>query len=125
MIIEFFGCDEKSLDDITIIETVMLSAAEAANATIVAHKFHQFAPQGVSGAVIVAESHFAIHTWPEYNYCHVDIFTCGEHTDNAAALEVIKNGLSAKKYKSTSLTASTYQEIIQENKKLKIDQAMN
>jgi spermidine synthase len=77
------------------VERVMMDAAIVANATIVAHTFHQFAPQGVSGAVIVAESHFAIHTWPEFGYCAIDIFTCGSHTDNDAALAVIKKSFEA------------------------------
>ncbi len=98
LIVEFHGCDAMVLDDLLGVETIMLEAAKAANATVVAHKFHKFSPQGVSGAVIVAESHLAIHTWPEYNYSSVDIFTCGPHTDNVAALQVIKQGLGADRY---------------------------
>ena len=97
-IIELYQCDEHILDDIKAVEAIMLQAAEASGATVVAHKFHQFAPQGVSGAVIVAESHLAIHTWPEYNYCSVDIFTCGDHTDNLAALQVLKRALNSQSH---------------------------
>ena len=56
----------------------MIDAAKKAHATIVDDKFHHFSPFGVSGVVVIAESHLAIHTWPEYRYAAVDVFTCGE-----------------------------------------------
>ena len=56
----------------------MEAAATEAGATVVEKAFHQFNPHGVSGVVIVAESHLFIHTWPEYGYAAVDIFTCGD-----------------------------------------------
>ena len=56
----------------------MLSAARDAQATIVDFKFHEFSPFGISGVVVIAESHLAIHTWPEYRYAAVDVFTCGD-----------------------------------------------
>ena len=65
LIVEYYDCNPKVLDEIEIIEKAMLEATEKMNATKVAHKFHQFAPQGVSGAVIIEESHLTIHTWPE------------------------------------------------------------
>jgi S-adenosylmethionine decarboxylase proenzyme len=54
----------------------MLAAARKGKATIVQDVFHQFSPHGVSGVVVISESHFAIHTWPEYGYAAVDLFTC-------------------------------------------------
>jgi S-adenosylmethionine decarboxylase len=57
---------------------MMVSAAKEARATIVDISFHEFNPFGISGMVIIAESHLSIHTWPEYAYAAVDIFTCGE-----------------------------------------------
>ncbi len=98
LIIELYGCDTDIIDDVPAMEKIMLAGAKAANATVVTHEFHQFAPQGVSGAVIVAESHLAIHTWPEDGYCTLDIFTCGDHTNNAAALQKIKEGVKATHY---------------------------
>jgi S-adenosylmethionine decarboxylase len=56
----------------------MIDAAKKAHATIVDDKFHHFSPFGVSGVVVIAESHLAIHTWPEYRYAAVDVFTCGD-----------------------------------------------
>lgn len=56
----------------------MKNAALAAKATIVEVAFHEFSPFGISGMVVIAESHLAIHTWPEYGYAAVDVFTCGD-----------------------------------------------
>ncbi len=56
----------------------MVSAAKEAKATIVETSFHKFNPFGISGVVVIAESHISIHTWPEYGYAAIDIFTCGE-----------------------------------------------
>jgi S-adenosylmethionine decarboxylase len=53
-------------------------------------RFHRFSPHGVSGVVVIAESHFAIHTWPEYGYCALDIFTCMDQIDSDAALHFLK-----------------------------------
>lgn len=92
---EFTGCDPARLSDPSIITEAMLRAAEATGATIVAHSFHHFSPHGVSGAVIIAESHLAIHTWPEYGYAAADVFTCGETVDPWAALESLKADLGA------------------------------
>jgi spermidine synthase len=98
LVIDLFGCNPEKISIVESVEQVMVAAANAAKATIVAQKFHQFSPGGVSGALILAESHLAIHTWPEVQgYCAIDIFTCGA-TDNFAALEVLKTGFGAQGY---------------------------
>lgn len=98
LVIDLFGCDPEKIREVAVVEAVMIKAAAAAKATVVAQKFHQFMPTGVSGALILAESHLAIHTWPEVQgYAAIDIFTCGA-TDNFAALEVLKKGFGAKGY---------------------------
>jgi S-adenosylmethionine decarboxylase len=99
LVVEFFACDEKVLDNAERIEEIMLEAATEAEATIVNHCFHKFTPQGVSGVVVIAESHIAIHTWPEFGYCAVDIFTCGDLIDNNRALEVLKSGFRSQEEK--------------------------
>ncbi|MFA5498794.1 MAG: adenosylmethionine decarboxylase [Candidatus Cloacimonadia bacterium] len=81
ILVEFYKCNPETLKDLKKIETAMLDACVLAKATIVRHTFHEFSPFGVSGVVVIAESHVAIHTWPEYNYAAVDIFTCGETID--------------------------------------------
>ena len=74
----------------------MLAAASEAKATVLGESFHQFSPQGVSGVVIIAESHLFIHTWPECGYAAVDIFTCGNFVQPEKAAQKIIRGLGAK-----------------------------
>jgi len=68
----------------------MISGATALNST-----FHKFSPHGVSGVVVISESHFSIHTWPEYGYCALDIFTCGTEIKSEKALDFLKEELGA------------------------------
>lgn len=93
---EFSGCDAARLSDLDHISAAMLGAAEASGATIITHNFHHFSPLGVSGAVIIAESHLAIHTWPEHRYAAVDFFTCVERVDPRRALLLLKEALGAE-----------------------------
>jgi S-adenosylmethionine decarboxylase proenzyme len=74
------------------VEEILVAGAKIAKATIIGTHFHQFSPFGISGVVVIAESHVAIHTWPEHGYAAVDIFTCGEtlHPDMAAQYFVEK-----------------------------------
>jgi spermidine synthase len=81
IVVELFGCDPEVLNDVALIEKAMVEAAREANATVINSTFHHFSPFGVSGVVVIQESHLAIHTWPEYEFAAVDIFTCGEEVD--------------------------------------------
>ncbi len=76
-LIELYRCDRSVLDDLERLSVHLLEAARRMGATIVGHRFHRFSPQGVSGVVIIAESHLALHTWPEHGYAALDLFTCG------------------------------------------------
>lgn len=96
LLAEFTGCDPERLADLAHVTASMLSAAEAAGATIVGSSFHPFQPWGVSGVVIISESHLAIHTWPEHRYAAVDLFTCGGSVDPWKAYEVLKVALAAE-----------------------------
>lgn len=95
LLVEFTDCDPQRLGDLEGITGAMLEAAEASGAEVVAHSFHHFSPWGVSGAVIISESHLAIHTWPEYGYAAVDLFTCGEVVDPWKAYDHLKEALGA------------------------------
>lgn len=81
LIAELTGCPPDVLNDVVLIEGKLVAAARAARATVVSVSFHHFAPFGVSGVVVLQESHVAIHTWPEYGYAALDIFTCGQVVD--------------------------------------------
>lgn len=74
----------------------MLEAACGCGATVLEDSFHYFSPQGVSGVVVIAESHIAIHTWPEHEYAAVDIFTCGTTVDPWVAFRHLKESLDCE-----------------------------
>jgi S-adenosylmethionine decarboxylase len=74
---EYYGCDPALLDDPDRLRPLLEKAVVQANATVIKTVLHQFSPQGVSGVVVLAESHLAVHTWPEHGYAAVEIFTCG------------------------------------------------
>ena len=77
IILELYDCPEELLKYPPASEKFLLEAAEAMQATVVSSSFHAFSPYGVSGVVIIQESHLTIHTWPEHCYAAVDIFACG------------------------------------------------
>ena len=80
--VDLYDCDSTvDLNDVDFVGACLLRAAKAGDATIVTDCFHHFSPHGVSGVVVIAESHIAIHTWPEYQFAAVDIFTCGDSCD--------------------------------------------
>jgi S-adenosylmethionine decarboxylase proenzyme len=84
LLVEYRNCDRETLNDIHRIEQLLRRAAEEAEATVVASVFHPFSPQGITGVVVVEESHLSIHTWPEHGYAAVDFYTCGDcHPERA------------------------------------------
>ncbi|MBI2873456.1 MAG: S-adenosylmethionine decarboxylase proenzyme [Firmicutes bacterium] len=78
---EIYRCQAPILDDIESIKRIMVNAALEAGAEVREVVFHRFSPHGVSGVVVISESHLAIHTWPELRYAALDVFTCGEKVD--------------------------------------------
>lgn len=97
LIIDFYQCENKGLlNNKKELENLMETASILAKSTIIKKSFHKFKPQGVTGIVIVAESHLAIHTYPEYNYAAVDIFTCGKNTIPENAFHYLKEKLKPK-----------------------------
>ena len=94
LLVEYFGCNRQRLDDKRFIEDLMSQAAYAANATPLQHIFHRFSPHGVTGLIVIAESHLSIHTWPEEGYASMDFYTCGTCTPEPAK-NVIADGLQA------------------------------
>jgi S-adenosylmethionine decarboxylase proenzyme len=94
LVLELYECPLEIIDNQLIVEQALLATAAAIQATVVDIVFHKFSPQGVSGVVVIMESHIAIHTWPEHGYAAVDIFTCGD-MDLAPGVEVIRTLLQA------------------------------
>lgn len=95
ILVEYYECAEQILNDVPLIEEAMIAAAKEAGATIINSTFHHFSPFGVSGVVVIEESHLAIHTWPEYGYAAVDIFTCGETVDPWIAYRFLEKAFEA------------------------------
>lgn len=100
---EFYDCDKKVLDNHELIKDAMVSAAKAAKATVVEVAFHKFNPYGVSGMVVIAESHLAIHTWPEYGYAAVDVFTCGDEMDPWIMHQYLVGALKSKRHQANEI----------------------
>lgn len=96
IITELWECNPHKLNDIDYIERLFVDAALRSGAEVREVAFHKFAPHGVSGVVIISESHLTIHSFPEHGYASVDVFTCGDRIDPATASQYIAEGLDAK-----------------------------
>ncbi len=93
LIAELWDCDPQRLNDLSRIQQGLLAAAQRGGMQVIAVKVHAFAPHGVTGVVLLAESHLSIHTWPEYGYAAVDIFCCSG--DPLAALDEMRAWLGS------------------------------
>ena len=89
LLLELKGCKKEALNDLGFLKSVLREAAEECGATVLGESFHPFHPQGVSGVVVIAESHLSIHTWPEYDYAAADIFTCGDSVQPEKAAQIL------------------------------------
>ncbi len=96
ILIELKDCNHNVLNDIDFLRTCLRETAERIGASVVNDSFYQFTPHGVSGVVIIAESHLAIHTWPEHDYAAVDVFTCGNTIEPKNAVKILVEKLGAK-----------------------------
>lgn len=103
VIVEFYQCSASKLNDVEYLEQNMVLAAHKTGATVINSTFHHFHPLGVSGVVVIQESHFAIHTWPEYSFASLDIFTCGDSVDPWIAYHLIKEAIEAEYGSATEM----------------------
>lgn len=95
LIVELAECNRDILNDSARLEQHLKESVRRSGATIVESVFHRYNPQGISGVVVIAESHISIHTWPEYGYAAVDFFTCGEAVDPYKAFEYVRDALGS------------------------------
>ena len=100
---EVYGCSFEILNNIKKVEEIMVKAALEAGAEIREVCFHKFSPQGVSGVVVISESHLAIHTWPELGYAAVDVFTCGERVNPWDACQYLTEHFQADEVHATEI----------------------
>ena len=97
LLVELFDCDPDVINDLEAVKGALIEAAKRAQATIVDVVFHEFNPFGISGVVVIAESHLSIHTWPEYRYAAVDIFSCGEALQPEVAASYLVEQFAAER----------------------------
>jgi S-adenosylmethionine decarboxylase proenzyme len=102
-LLELHDCPRALLANSEALRPLLLEAVRAAGATVVTEIFHNFSPHGVSGVIVIAESHVAIHTWPEHGYAAVDIFSCDPALDQAAMSDGIAKSLGAQRVESQSI----------------------
>lgn len=103
ILVEFTGCNSDILNDVFLIEQGMIAAAKEAGATVIQSTFHHFSPYGVSGVVVIQESHLAIHTWPEFQYAAVDLFTCGTSVDPWASFDHLRKAFQSQNYSALEM----------------------
>jgi S-adenosylmethionine decarboxylase proenzyme len=94
-LLDLYGCDPAVLDDKDTLQALLRQTAVDLECTVVQEVFHTFSPYGVSGVVVIAESHLAIHTWPEHGFAAVDLFTCNDTTALSSLAEILKERLGA------------------------------
>lgn len=96
LIVELYGCNRTLLDDPIRLEQLLTESIRRSGGTVIKPCFHHFSPYGVTGVVVIAESHVAIHTWPEFGYCALDIFTCGTQVKTDQIFEYIRSAFQAR-----------------------------
>ncbi|MCE9519047.1 MAG: adenosylmethionine decarboxylase [Verrucomicrobia bacterium] len=102
-LIELHGCNDTKLRDVAGVRALMLEAVKQSGGTYVTDVFHHFSPHGVSGLIVIAESHVTIHTWPEHGYAAADVFTCGHTFKHELFVTLMQNGLSAERVETKTL----------------------
>jgi S-adenosylmethionine decarboxylase len=102
-IVEASGCGEV-ITDVSKLQDILVEAAKQANAQVWSVSFNRFPPNGVSGVVVISESHLSVHTWPEENYMALDIYTCGEKSMPFKAVEYVLEKVDAKRSHITEIT---------------------
>jgi S-adenosylmethionine decarboxylase len=101
---EASGCNSEIIGRVETVEQILVRAAEVAGVTVWSISFHRFSPNGVSGVVVISESHLSVHTWPEYGYVALDIFTCGNDAKPEAAVQYALKEFGAASMHITEIT---------------------
>jgi len=103
LIIELYECHRDVINNAQMVEEKLKEAVRVSGANMVQSVIHEFNPHGISGVIVIEESHFSVHTWPEYGYCALDIFTCGDEIDYHSALQYLKSEFQAQSMSVTEL----------------------
>ena len=96
LLIELQDCNTEVLNDLDFLKRCLHDAADQIGATVVNECFYEFSPHGISGVLVISESHLCIHTWPEHSYAAIDIFTCGDSVKPERAVNPLVEKLGSK-----------------------------
>jgi S-adenosylmethionine decarboxylase len=110
ILVEFYDCDRDVLNDESLIREILLEGVRRSGATVISDTFHTFSPHGVSGVIVIAESHVTIHSWPEHGYAAIDIFTCGETIDPWVIQNHLERHFRSEKVSSMELKRGLFPE---------------
>jgi S-adenosylmethionine decarboxylase len=102
-IVELYGCPRELLNDEQFVRDALREATSHGLATLMGEVSHSFDPQGVTALALLAESHIAIHTWPEHGYAAADIFTCGDRANPQKASNFLIMKFQAERHSLTKL----------------------
>jgi len=91
--LEFFGCDREKIDSLPYLRQAIKTAVNTAGLTNLGSRFHKFQPHGITGFTLLSQSHISFHTWPEYGYLVLDVFTCGPEEQANQVADVLKQHL--------------------------------
>lgn len=91
LILEFYKCDPNVLNNEEKLSSEMKKITKDAGGHVLKVSFHKFKPHGVSGVIIISESHLSIHTWPEYKFAAIDVFTCSGDMKTDLIVKKLKN----------------------------------
>lgn len=103
LLVDMKGCNTEKLKKVEYVSDILYKAAVKSGATIVSKAFKQFEPYGVSGVVVIEESHLTIHTWPEHGFISIDYYSCSDTVDMNIAIDFIQKELEAESFNSVLL----------------------
>jgi S-adenosylmethionine decarboxylase len=102
LILELWGC--QNLNSTEIVERALREVVRDCDLTLLDINVYPFTPIGVTGVAVVTESHVMVHTWPEYGYAAVDVFTCGEQANPEAALPSLRKNFLPERVQVMEIT---------------------
>lgn len=105
-LVDCYGCRSDRLRDAATLERVLMAAADRGNLSVLRSQRHQFHPQGATVLLLLSESHLSLHTWPERHYAALDLFTCGDRANPAAACQTVLDFLCPRQHQLQHIARS-------------------
>ncbi len=107
IVADLYGVDEELISESSGVYEIIENAIKVGRLTKISSDYYQFQPRGVSGVVLLAESHLSFHTWPEHNLVTLDVYTCGDPASADAAFNYIVRRLSPTSVEYKKMTRGT------------------